>query len=50
MEQILLVYGLSKETVIAIMMFYSNTKVKVCSQNGDTDFLDIVAAVLQGDT
>ena len=25
-------------------------KVKVCSPDGDTDFFDIVAGVLQGDT
>ena len=28
LEQILLAYGLPKETVAAIMMFYRNTKVK----------------------
>ena len=50
MEQILLAYGLPKETVIAIMMLYKNTKVKVCSPDGDTDFFDIVAGVLQEDT
>ncbi len=27
-----------------------NTKVKVCSPYGDTDYFDIVAGVLQGDT
>ena len=32
MEQILLAYGFSKETVTAIMMLYNNTKAKVCSQ------------------
>ena len=32
------------------MMLYRNTKVKVCSLNGDTDIFDIVAGVLQGDT
>ena len=32
------------------MMFYNNTKVKVHSLYGDTDFFDIVAGVLQGDT
>ena len=32
------------------MMLYRNTKVKVCSPDGDTDFFDIVAGVLQGDT
>ena len=50
MEQILLAYGLPKETVAAIMMLYRNTKVKVRSPDGDTDFFDIVAYVLQGDT
>ena len=49
MEQILLVYGIPKETVAAIMIPYRNTKVKVCSPDGDTDYFDIVAGVLQGD-
>ena len=30
MEQILLPYGLSKETIAAIMILYRNTKIKVC--------------------
>ena len=50
MEQILLTYGLPKETIEAIMMLNRNTKVKVCSPGGDTDYFDIVAGVLQGDT
>ena len=50
MEQILLAYGLSKETVTAIMMFYKNMKVKVRSPDGDTNLFDIVAGVLQGNT
>ena len=50
MEQILLAYGLPKETVAAIMMLYRNTKVKVCFPDGNTDYFDIVAGVLQGDT
>ena len=50
MEQILLAYGLPKETVAATMMLYRNTKVKVCSPDEDTDYFDIVAGVLQGDT
>ena len=50
MEQILLVHGLLNETVAAIMMLYSNTKVKVHSPGGDTDYFDIVAGVLKGDT
>ena len=36
MEQILLAYGLPK----AIMILYGNTKVKVCSPDGDTDYFD----------
>ena len=50
MEQILLAYGLPKETVAAIMILYRNTKVKVSSPDGDTEYFDIVAGVLQGDT
>ena len=50
MEQILLAYGLPKETVAAIMILYRNTKVKVRSPDGDTEYFDIVARVLQGDT
>ena len=50
MEQILFTYRLSKETVTAIMMLYKNMKVKVRSPDGDTDYFDIVAGVLQGDT
>ena len=49
-EQILLAYGLPKETVTAIMILYRYTKVKVRSPDGDTDYFDIVAEVLQGDT
>ena len=37
MEQILLVYGLPKETVAAITILYRNTKVKVRSPDGDTE-------------
>ena len=50
MEQILIAYGLSKQNVAAIMILYKNTKVKVSSLDGDTDFFDIVTGVLQGDT
>ena len=35
MEQILLAYGLPKETVAAIMIFHKNTKVNDCSSDGD---------------
>ena len=50
MEQILLAYGLPKETVAAITILYRNTKVKVCSPDGDIEYFDIVAGVLQEDT
>ena len=50
MEQILLAHGLPKEIVAAIIILYKNTKVKVRSSNGDTDYFNIVAGVLQGDT
>ena len=50
MAQILLAYGLPKETVTSIMVLYRNTKVKVRSPDVDTDYFDIVAGVQQGDT
>ena len=50
MEQILLAYGLLKETVAAITILYLNTKVKVRLPDGDTEYFDIVAGVLKGDT
>ena len=50
MEQILLAYGIPKETVAAMTILYRNTKVKVRSPDGDTEYFDVVAGVLQGDT
>ena len=50
MEQILLAYGLPKETVEAITILYRTTKVKVCSPDGDTEYFDIATGVIQGDT
>ena len=49
MEQILLVYGLPKETIAAIMMLYKNTKVKVCALYADTNYFDVIVGVPQGD-
>ena len=49
-EQILLAYGIPKETDASITILYRNTKVKVRSPDGDTEYFDIVAGVLQGDT
>ena len=47
MEQILLAYSVTKGTVAAITILYRNTKVKVRSPDGDTEYFDIVAGVLQ---
>ena len=49
-EQTLFAFGLNKETVATIMMSNKNTKVKVRSLDGDTDYFNIVAGVLQRDT
>ena len=49
MEQILLAYSLPKETVAAITILYRTPKMKVRSLDGDTEYFDIVAGVLQGD-
>ena len=49
MEQILLAYGLPKETITGIMMLYKNTKVKVHYPDGNTDYFNIVAGMPQGD-
>ena len=48
MEEILFANGFPKEIVAAIILRYKNTKVKVRSPDGDTDF-DIVIDVLQVD-
>ena len=50
MEQIVIAYGFPPNTVAAIIMLHKNTKVKVRSPDRDTDYSDIVAGVLQGDT
>ena len=50
MEQILQAYSLPNETIAAITILYRNTKVKVWSPDGDTEYFNIVAGVLQGDT
>ena len=50
MEQILLPYSLPKKTLADTMMLYKNMKVKVSLSDVDTDYVDIVVGVLQGDT
>ena len=49
-KYILLACSISKDTVTAIMMPYKDTKAMVHSSADDTNFFDIVAGVLQGDT
>ena len=49
MEQILLAYGFLKETAVAIMLLYKNTKAMVCLHDGNTDIFDIVTRVWQED-
>ena len=49
MEHILLAYSIPKETVAAITILWRSTKVKVRSLDGDTEYFDIVARILQGD-
>ena len=50
MEQIVLTYGLPKETVTAITMFFKNPEVMVRSPNVDIDSFDIISRVLLEDT
>ena len=50
MKEILIAYGVPVETVNAIMMLYRNTRSIVRSPDGDSQFFDITAGVLQGDT
>ena len=49
-EQKLLANNLPKETVAAIKRLYKNTKVKLRSLVGVTDYFDIVAGELHGDS
>ena len=50
MSEILSAYGLPQKIIQAIKMLYINTKSMVRTPDGDTDFFEIVAGVLQGDT
>ena len=50
MKEILSVYGITKETVDAIMILYHETSSMVRHPDGDTDFFDNSAGVLQGDS
>ena len=48
--EIHLAYGIPAETVNAITMLYKESKAMVRSADGDIEFFDIVAGVLQGNT
>ena len=50
MEQILEAYGIPNEITKAIMIMYKNTWAFARSPDGDTEFFNIIAVVLQGDT
>ena len=49
-KQILETYGIPNEIIKAIMTMYKNIQVFVRSPDGDAEFFDIIAGVLQGDT
>ena len=48
--QILKAYGIPDIIVDAINIIYKDTVAQVLSPDGDTDFFEILAGVLQGDT
>ena len=50
LNEIILANGIHEEIASTIMMLYQNSKSMVRSPDGDTDFFDIIAGVLQGDT
>ena len=47
---ILSAYGIPEKIVRAIAIMYTDTMAKVLSPDGETDFFEILAGVLQGDT
>lgn len=50
LHEILQAYGIPEETINAIMMLYKDSKSMVRSPDGDTEFFNTIAGVLQGDT
>ena len=48
MMKILSAYGIPDELVKAISLLYKNTGAKILSPDGDTEFFDTLAGVLQG--
>ena len=49
MLKILRAYGKPEPIIAAIVLLYTGTKAKVLLSDGETDFLEILAGVLQGD-
>ena len=49
MMKILRAYGIPEQLVNAISLLYENTRAKVLSPDGETDYFEILAGVLQGD-
>ena len=50
MMKILQAYDIPPNLISAITRMYENTRAKVISPDGETDFFEIKAGVLQGDT
>ena len=50
MEQLLEAYSIPNEITKAIMIIYKNTQAFARSLDGDAEFFNIIAGVLQGDT
>ena len=50
MLKILRAYGVPDQLVSAIGLLYTGAKAKVLSPDGETEFFEILAGVLQGDT
>ena len=50
MEPLLEAYSIPNEITKAIMIMYKNTQAFVRSLDGDAEFFNIIAGVLQGDT
>ena len=48
--RILRVYGIPEQLVNAISKLYEETQAEVLSPDGETDYFEILASVLQGDT
>ena len=48
--KILKAYGIPEKIVKAIEIMYTDTQAKVLSPDGETDYFEILAGVLQGDT